>query len=98
RATEDIRLLPAGDSFPHLLFQTRYRVNGCVDLCSDHEVGAVARGRGGDQPRVVSAKGSTSGCILRTYRGRWLEKSEFRKKLQADRGPPGKWNQVARLP
>jgi len=49
---EDIRLLWLGETFPRLLFQTRYRVNCFVDLCPDQYFGAFARNREGDRPDV----------------------------------------------
>lgn len=67
---EDIRLLWLGESFPRLLFQTRYRVNCFVDLCPDQYFDAFARNReGGTGQMFVPAKRSTSGCILRASRG-----------------------------
>ena len=46
--TEDIRLLRPGETFPHLLFQTRYRVNCFVDLCPDKYFDAFACDREGE--------------------------------------------------
>jgi hypothetical protein len=51
RSTEDIRLLRRGETFPHLLFQTRYPVNCFANLRPDNYFDAFAMetGRGTGQ-------------------------------------------------
>jgi hypothetical protein len=60
---EDIRLLWLGESFPHPLFQTRYRVNCFVDLCPDQYFGAFARNREGGPARCSSLRSARRAAV-----------------------------------